>query len=417
MSSSEDQVHFLLNKIKGDNNGIDGIQSIDFAELWSQDRKGEDYLVNHILPSGGREVAVFAPGGTGKTEFALAGMVFPLVTGRSVLGEPPKPPIDVSYFDREMTPDDIKDSLIDAGLSPNDDLSHLHYYQHQAFEPLDTATGGAQLLEVVKRDGSQLVVLDTLIRFLQGDENSSTTIKDFDRYTGSQLKKLGVGLIRLDHAGMDPTKGQRGTSAKNDDVDIVWELKRAGKGRVVLTCRKSRVSYIQLGSTLTLVRTEDPVGYSLPLIPYQSETAELAKILDDLKVSVDASSSVAMTALSKAGKGRRKALVLDALRFRRNQQSAGSQNPGTASKPTTGTDSGNRWEPETELDDTEPSGSSVMREPIVGTSGNRCRESMGTRVPLHSREPVSQTAYWDNSPPLSDEFIEAFDAIFEQEAS
>ena len=403
MSSSEDQIRFLLNKIKGDNSGIDGIQSIDFAQLWNQDRKGEDYLVSHILPSGGREIAVFAPGGTGKTEFALAGIVFPLVTGRSVLGEPPKPPIDVTYVDNEMTPDDTKDQLIASGHSPNDDLSRLHYYQHQSFEPLDTAAGGAQLLEVVKQDGSQLVVLDTLIRFLQGDENSSTTIKDFDRYTGSQLKKLGIGLIRLDHAGMDPAKGQRGTSAKNDDVDIVWELKRAGKGRVVLTCRKSRVSYIQLGSTLTLVRTEDPVGYRLPLIPYQADTEELAKILDDLKVSVDASSSVAMTALSKAGKGRRKTLVLDALRFRRNHQNAGSQNPGTAPKPTTGTDSGNEWEPETESDDIDPSSSSIMREPIAGTSGNRWHESMGTSVPLHSREPVSQTTYSDGSPLHSDE--------------
>ena len=40
------------------------------------------------------------------------------------------------------------------------------------------------------------------------------------------LKEAGIALLRIDHAGKDLTRGQRGTSAKRDDVEVVWFLKK-----------------------------------------------------------------------------------------------------------------------------------------------------------------------------------------------
>jgi hypothetical protein len=51
---------------------------------------------------------------------------------------------------------------------------------------------------------------------------------------GSLSKLKGVTYLRTDHSGKDTSKGQRGSSAKNDDVDLVWRLTRtdtkAGEG-------------------------------------------------------------------------------------------------------------------------------------------------------------------------------------------
>src|SRR5215207_7410755 len=69
-------------------------------------------------------------------------------------------------------------------------------------------------------------------RAVAGEENSADTLRNFNRHTGSLLKRHGNTWWRADHSGKDPTKGARGTSAKNDDVDIVWQLNRTESGAV-----------------------------------------------------------------------------------------------------------------------------------------------------------------------------------------
>jgi hypothetical protein len=41
---------------------------------------------------------------------------------------------------------------------------------------------------------------------------------------GIVLKSDGRSLLRLDHTGKDPGKGQRGTSAKDGDVDVMFQF-------------------------------------------------------------------------------------------------------------------------------------------------------------------------------------------------
>ena len=49
--------------------------------------------------------------------------------------------------------------------------------------------------------------------------------------------------MRIDHAGKDLKKGARGTSAKNDDVDLVWQMTKVD-GRLVLLRQKHRHTWI-----------------------------------------------------------------------------------------------------------------------------------------------------------------------------
>jgi len=92
-------------------------------------------------------------------------------------------------------------------------------------------------------------------------------VRAFYRHTGIRLKQLGIGYLRTDHAGKDRTRGQRGSSAKRDDVDIVWSLRRTQAG-VSLNCKNSsRLSWVP--TDLKLDRLVDPngiVSYRTPVV-------------------------------------------------------------------------------------------------------------------------------------------------------
>lgn len=93
------------------------------------------------------------------------------------------------------------------------------------------------------RHDAHMLVLDTMARVVNGDENDADTYRGFYAHSGVRLKRLGVALLRLDHAGKDPGRGQRGSSGKNDDVDVVFRLDHA-EDQVVLSWTHSRVSWV-----------------------------------------------------------------------------------------------------------------------------------------------------------------------------
>ena len=105
-----------------------------------------------------------------------------------------------------MTPDDVRERLDDLGYGPRDDLSRLAYYQLPMLPPSTPSRGGEVLEEIVRRDAPELVVLDTMARVVQGDENDAGTYTNFYAHSGVRLKRLGVALLRLDHAGKDPAR-------------------------------------------------------------------------------------------------------------------------------------------------------------------------------------------------------------------
>ncbi len=167
------------------------------------------------------------------------------VTGRPVFGQLPEPPIRVVYLDMEMTTEDVRERLDDLGYGEQDELSGLAYYMLPSLPTLDTAAGGAMLESIVTRHQADLVVIDTMSRVVEGGENDSDTYRDFYRHTGRRLKAMGVALARLDHAGKSDAAGQRGSSAKNDDVDVVFELTTRDEEQfVVLRRTHTRVPWI-----------------------------------------------------------------------------------------------------------------------------------------------------------------------------
>jgi len=253
---------------------------IDWPELWA----GEDHqewLYDNVFALG-RGHAVYAQHKQGKSLFVLW-ICVQLATTRS--------DVDVIYLDYEMTRDDLRERLDDMGYGPDTDLTRLHYALLPSLPPLDTGEGAGALLDLVDAvhnpDLQTFVVIDTTGRAVQGEENSNDTIREFYRWTGTPLKRRQITWARLDHAGKDPTRGQRGGSAKGDDVDVIWKLTQQDEGGVRLHRDASRMSWVP--ETVTFGMTHDPLRFEAGVELWPAGTLELAKALDALEVPVDIS--------------------------------------------------------------------------------------------------------------------------------
>lgn len=286
---------------------------IDWPTFWQRANDEPEWVYPDVLARG-RGHAAYAARKAGKSLFTLY-LAAKLATGSE--------PVVVSYLDYEMTEDDVRDRLEDMGYGPDTNLARLRYALLPTIPPLDTADGARALTGLVDEvqsawpDHHQVVVLDTISRAVQGEENSSDTFRAFYTHTGVELKRRGVTWVRLDHGGKDLAKGQRGSSSKGDDVDVVWQLRPSENG-VCLHRDFARMPWVP--QAVHFGMTEDPLTYQRLAGDWPEGTGETANALDRLEVPLDASTRAAQVALKTVGEGRRRQVVIAAIRWRRDRQ-------------------------------------------------------------------------------------------------
>ena len=269
----------------------DDVPEIDWPNFKHEEFDNARWLIEPIIPAGS-SVALYAVGKTGKSLLAFD-LVAAAASGRPILGgEPLEEPIHILYVDQEMTRREAWDRADDLGyFSPDHEESlallgqHMHYTNMFPWPPLDTEAGGAKLLKKARKVGAKLVVIDTLIRTVSGEENSADTIKNFYTHTGMLLKEAGIALLRIDHAGKDLGRGQRGTSAKRDDVEVVWFLKKLAKlpDKVMLTLvnEASRVDWVD--DDIDITRNLVPLAHTIPdSLALTSEDIAIVRYLQDV---------------------------------------------------------------------------------------------------------------------------------------
>lgn len=293
------------------------IQPIDWETFWAREHPGEDWLVEPLIPRN-RQVALWAVHKTGKSLLTLE-VAAAIATGQATLNQPAAPPADVIYLDFEMTEDDLHDRLSDLGYGPDTNLDHLHYYLLPALPALDTPAGSTALLELVDLHHATLVVIDTMARVVAGQENDADTYRAFYRHTGLHLKARGVSVLRLDHGGKNAELGQRGSSAKGDDVDLVWELRDLGTA-LQLRRDASRISWAP--EQLTLTREDDPVLRHIPSTEtaWPAGTKEIAEWFDTISAPIGISTRAAIKAYRDAALKATNDVIRAAVKYRRMQR-------------------------------------------------------------------------------------------------
>ena len=213
---------------------------INWQTFWTQDFPPEDWLIKPIIPRN-QLVTIFAPGGTGKSLLALY-IAAGIATGRNMFGEDNQP-ISVLYMDYEMQQAQLFERLTAMGYNKDINLTNLHYASLPPIGSLDTSEGAKQICDLARAVQAQLVIIDTFSRAVEGAENDADTVRNFYRWTAINLKAEFRSLLRIDHSGKDLKKGARGTSAKNDDVDLVWQMTRTGDN-IRLNPTKKRHTWI-----------------------------------------------------------------------------------------------------------------------------------------------------------------------------
>jgi AAA domain len=280
---------------------------LDWRELFTEEQPDEEWLFDGVFAVG-RGHAIYAEHKQGKSLFALW-CCAEMATTRT--------DVDVIYLDYEMTRADVRERLEDMGYGVDSDMSRFHYALLPTLPPLDTGEGAGALLQLVDQverpDCHVFVVIDTTSRAVEGKENDNDTIRGFYQWTGIVLKRRGVTWARLDHAGKDLARGQRGGSAKGDDVDVIWKL-IACDGGMTLYRDAARMAWVD-DQIMFLIRT-DPLRYLRGYVEPEG-TNELILALDRLGVPLDAGRPTARRALREAGVKAANAALAAALRGRR----------------------------------------------------------------------------------------------------
>jgi hypothetical protein len=343
-----------------------------------------DLLPGKLLGPG-QQITIVGDGKAGKS-LLVQEWLWRMATGQAFLGDRPQPPISVLYVDAENGHQDIQERFLSYGAGPGR-MGMLTYASFPPIRPLDTAGGGADLMAMVQEVEAQVVCLDTVSRFISGPENDADTWLSLYRHTLLPLKRAGIASVRLDHMGKDGERGARGSSAKTQDVDHVWELRATGGGTLLLKRTHTRTG---IGpDAFSLVRQSQREGNSYRpgctrhvLMDYdhieqapEGSVEWLIARIDDLGLPNDAGNPRTIAALANAGIKIGKDKIAAAVRARKNRDNLGS--------------------PET-FPETFPEG--VPREGSPGTPAESTKPQV-KHSPGTSREP-SPTPGSPPSPPL-----------------
>lgn len=284
---------------------------IDWSTFWAHVDHTDEWIYPDVLARA-RGHSIYAKRKDGKSLFGVF-LALRLATG------PEK--IVVLYFDYEMTEGDLRERLDDMGADPDTDLSRLRYDLLPTLPPLDTAAGGQALqerldeLQAAWPEHEIVAIFDTYGRAVQGPESDADTTRAFYIFSGIELKRRGVTWVRFDHAGYDETH-PRGSTAKGDDVDVVWKLEKTANG-MQLKRDAARMPWVP--EKVTFRMTDYPLAYERLTSDWAAGTQEIANALDQLGLPLDAPYRSAQKALRGAGKGKGTDTIRDALRWRRER--------------------------------------------------------------------------------------------------
>lgn len=222
---------------------------INWTALYGADFTKVDWIPGQLMTRG-QQISIIGSGKAGKSLLCQE-WAWRAAAGLPFLGDTARLPVRCLYIDAENGQPDLQARFLSFGARL-ESLGTLDYLSFPPFAPLDTAAGGAELLCYARDTRPEVIWLDTVSRFISGPENDSDTWLALYRHTLLPLKSEGIGSVWLDHFGKDTGRGGRGSSAKSQDVDHVWEL-TSTDGLIVLKRTDTRTG---LGPDLFHMRRE-----------------------------------------------------------------------------------------------------------------------------------------------------------------
>lgn len=221
-----------------------GFEPVDWTDVWDKPFPDIDWVPEmEGIAISGRASNIYGPAGVGKSE---------LILNRAVAAA--KEGVRVLWLDREMTELDTLVRLKEMGYSSTD-VENFIYLVYPPFHMFDTPAGGEELEGVAKLHDAEVIILDSLSKFVSDEEGTSHGY--FYVNTVLPLRSQGRALVVIDHAGKDLSRGARGASQKKDNMDLFMECARYVNVGTKLTTAKRRHSWVK--DSYTYRRLTNPV--------------------------------------------------------------------------------------------------------------------------------------------------------------
>lgn len=286
----------LLSRLQS--SGVGALPGFDLATAFKESTT-EDWLLEPLIVRGGLTQLSSVPA-EGKSVLSFDICMALANADRYVLGVKPVRPIRVVVVDFENDVQrDVGRWLRNLGYTAEPHhYENIRYVTMPSVEALNTPRGGASVLVTALEHRAELVVIDTLSRSIDGDENDASTFLNWYRFCGMPLKREGIACLRLDHLGKSAEKGARGSSAKMGDVDLAWELRPSDAATYRLVCTKHRMPLVETHLPVNRVAEvwegdvlTSPLRHEVEvkLTEHEARVTALMKTLDDSSVPDDAS--------------------------------------------------------------------------------------------------------------------------------
>ena len=228
----------------------------DFEKI----EKPTDYLIEDFLPTGSLTMIYSAPGSF-KTIISQQ-IAMCVATGKDFLGLKTKKH-SILFSDKENNDFIIKDRL--SRLREGNDIETKDfpiYYLTRRDGDLDSASFLDKLMKTIDKYKISMLVLDTLNRHSEYEENSATDLSRL--YTNvfmPLIEKHGVSIVFLHHT--NKTGGYRGSGDFLGMCDLVYRVERKSKTeKFVLINEKNRMGEIEeIGAEIHF--EEDSIQFEL----------------------------------------------------------------------------------------------------------------------------------------------------------
>jgi hypothetical protein len=229
-------------------------------------------------------------------------------------------PMVVAYFDAEMGRQEVLERIDATGLNRSDLVGWL-CYTDQA-RSLDIPQAASEMLDALQRVKAQVVVFDGLNGFVSGEENAADPWRDLYGIMIAPLKARGVAVLALDNMGKAVSKGPRGSSAKQDKVDVVFTTTRSAQGAVLkrLVSRSAKF-HAEIELTSVVNEFDELVGFTVN-DDYPAGTLEAVTRLDGIGVADGTSQRDTRRLLKARGERMEQRIMVAALRYKRHRNTS-----------------------------------------------------------------------------------------------
>lgn len=222
LSEVSRQLKIFVKKIE--DSGLKVFRLKDFLSLKLSER---GHLLYPVIPEQGL-IILFAPRGQGKTYVAIS-IALVVASGSKMFKWLAPRPFKVLYLDGEMPANTMQERLSKLVAGLHLDSCMLDNFmlitpdtQNQAMPNLATSAGQASLEPYLS--GVSLLIIDNLATLCRsGRENETESWLPVQGWL-LDLRRRGISVLLVHHAGK--SGDQRGTSAKEDIMDTVINLRR-----------------------------------------------------------------------------------------------------------------------------------------------------------------------------------------------